>query len=95
MGTGRLDGSVVDPTGGVMPGCKVIAIHQANQTRSEVTTNADGNFVFPALQPGIYTISVEATGFRTAVLSGVEVNLSTAVTQKFSSKSARWRSASR
>ncbi|MBZ5621923.1 MAG: TonB-dependent receptor, partial [Acidobacteriia bacterium] len=83
VGTGRLDGGVVDATGGVMPGCKVTATNQANQSKTEATTNTDGNFVFPSLQPGFYTISVEARGFRTAVVSGVEVNMATSVTQKF------------
>jgi hypothetical protein len=83
VGTGRLDGSVVDATGGVMPGSKVTATNQANQSKTEATTNTDGNFVFPSLQPGFYTISVEAKGFRTSVVSGVEVNMSTSVTQKF------------
>ena len=83
VGTGRLDGSVVDITGGVMPGATVTATNQATQAKTETTTNADGNFVFPSLQAGLYTVSAEAKGFRTAVIEGVEINISTAVTQRF------------
>jgi hypothetical protein len=83
VGTGRLDGGVVDATGGTMAGAKVTAINQANQSKAETTTNTDGSFVFPSLQPGLYTVSVEATGFRTAVVAGVEINMATSLTQKF------------
>ena len=83
VGTGRLDGGVVDATGGTIAGAKVTVVHQATQSKTEATANADGNFVFPSLQPGLYTISVEAKGFRTAVVSGVEINIATALTQKF------------
>jgi len=83
VGTGRLDGGVADITGGVLPGAKVTATNQATQSRTETTTNADGNFVFPSLQPGLYSVSVESKGFRTAVVSGVEINIATAVSQKF------------
>src|SRR3954467_2503085 len=83
VGTGRLDGTVTDATGGVMPGAKVTAIHQATQSRTESVTNADGAFVFPSLQPGIYSVEVEMKGFRTSIVGGVEINISTALTQKF------------
>jgi hypothetical protein len=83
VGTGRLDGGVVDATGGVMANAKVTAVNQATQSKAETTTNTDGNFSFPSLQAGIYTVSVEARGFRTAVVGSVEINIATAATQKF------------
>ena len=83
VGTGRLDGGVVDATGGTMAGAKVTAVHQATQSKTETITNTDGNFVFPSLQAGLYTVSVEAKGFRTAVVAGVEINIATSVSQKF------------
>ncbi len=83
VATARLDGTVVDETGAVIPGAKVVALHQATQTRLEETTNADGNYVFPSLQPGKYTVSVEANGFRTSVVADVELNVSVTLTQRF------------
>ena len=83
VGTGRLDGGVVDATGGVMAGARVTAVHQATQSKTETITNTDGNFVFPSLQAGLYTISVEAKGFRTMVVAGLEINIATSVSQKF------------
>ena len=83
VGTGRLDGGVVDATGGTIAGAKITVVHQATQSKSEATSNTDGSFVFPSLQAGLYTVSVEANGFRTAVVGGVEINISTAISQKF------------
>jgi Carboxypeptidase regulatory-like domain len=44
-------------------GAKVRAINQTNQARVEETTNTVGNYVFLSLQPGLHTVSVEASGF--------------------------------
>lgn len=47
----------------------------------ECTANAEGLFAFPALQPSIYTLTVEVAGFRKAVVSGLELNVSDSVNQ--------------
>ena len=39
VGTGRLDGNVVDITGGAMPGAKVTATHEATQSKTEIFDN--------------------------------------------------------
>ena len=82
VGTARLDGSVVDESGAVIPGAKVEAVDQKTKSRMSTTTNADGNYVFPSLQPSTYDISVEAKGFRTSVVSNVELNVAVTLTQK-------------
>src|SRR5690349_13502495 len=81
--TARLEGTVVDESGAVIVGAKVIAVNQQTQARAEATANATGNYVFASLQPGKYTISVEAPGFRTAVANDVELNAAVTVTQRF------------
>jgi hypothetical protein len=67
----------------VIPSAKVVAVNDRTQARAEISTSPEGNYVFPSLQPGIYTVSVEAPGFRKAVVTGVELNVSVAVTQRF------------
>src|SRR5260370_113505 len=81
--TARLEGAVVDESGAVIVAAKVIAVNQQTQARAEATANGAGNYVFASLQPGKYTVSVEATGFRTAVVNDVELNASVTVTQRF------------
>ena len=65
----RLEGTVQDSSGAVVPGVKVITVNTNSQARAEVTADTGGSFVFPTLQPGKYTLTVEAIGFRTAVSS--------------------------
>ena len=83
IATSRLDGVVVDESGAVIPSATVVAINEKTQVRAEAQTNADGLYVFPSLQPGFYTVTAEAKGFRKGVVSNLELNVSVAVTQRF------------
>ncbi len=77
----RLEGTVQDASGAVVGGVKLSAVNSNTQSRSEVIADAGGSFVFPTLQPGKYTLTAEATGFRTAVLNGIELSVGAAVAQ--------------
>ena len=68
---GNLAGSVVDSSGAVVTGAKV-TISGATGTKSD-TTNQDGQFLFPLLTPGFYSLKVEKGSFKTADVKGVEV----------------------
>ena len=83
VGTARLDGTVVDETGAVIPGATIKAAAQKTGFGLTTTTNAEGDYVFPSLQPGTYDVSVEAKGFRTSVVSNLELNVAVTLTQKF------------
>lgn len=72
---GSVYGTVNDASGGAVPNAKVTIIDDDKGTRSDVTSNADGNFTKDRLIPGSYTIEVEAAGFTKAVLKGVRVNV--------------------
>jgi len=71
---GNLAGVVLDTSGAVLPGAKVIASGPIG-TRS-VTTDDNGRFTLPLLNPGTYSVRVEKQGFRTADVTGVEVVVS-------------------
>ncbi|MBV8819046.1 MAG: TonB-dependent receptor, partial [Acidobacteriaceae bacterium] len=66
-------GTVTDPQGGVVPNAKIIITEDATGVSYDVTTNAEGEFIRPLIKPGMYTVSVEATGFKKAVQKGVEL----------------------
>ncbi|MGJ5815657.1 carboxypeptidase regulatory-like domain-containing protein [Paludibaculum fermentans] len=61
---GTIVGTVTDPQGGVIPNAKVTIKEEATGLVYDVTTNSSGEFVRPALKPGNYTVTGEATGFR-------------------------------
>jgi hypothetical protein len=63
--TGVILGAVVDPTDMSVPAASVILINEATQEKRSTVTASDGNFVFPALLPAVYTVEVHAQGFET------------------------------
>ncbi len=72
---GRLAGSVFDNSGGVLPGVVVtLTSEQTNQVQATTTSDA-GAFLFPQLQPGLYTVTVTLSGFKTASFEHVEINV--------------------
>ena len=71
--TTSLSGLVVDSSGGVMPGVDVVARNNATAGISQAVTDGSGRFSIPALQPGIYTVTVSLAGFKTVVLPDVQV----------------------
>lgn len=77
----RLEGTVQDQSGAIIPGAKVAAVNVKNQQRHEVTSNPEGQFVLPSIPPGTYEVIVEAPGFRKQVLANVEINVATTVAQ--------------
>src|SRR5579871_2014084 len=72
---GEITGVVTDSTGGVVANATVTVVNpQTNATRT-ATTNASGNYAFPALLPGDYNIKVEAQGFQSEVRNGVRLQV--------------------
>src|SRR5688572_20099086 len=72
---GDIQGTVLDNTGGVMPGVTVTATHVAtNQSRS-VTTDEAGKYYLPALSAGVYTVHAELAGFQPQTKSDVRLQL--------------------
>jgi len=62
--SGSLSGTVVDPSGNVVPAVGVKLSSERTGEERSATTNETGDFVFPALQPGTDTVTVEVAGFR-------------------------------
>jgi hypothetical protein len=79
--TGRIEGTVQDSTGAIVPNAKVVATNDQTQAKSEATANGSGNFVIPALQPATYSLSIEAPGFRQTVIKGIDVESGATISQ--------------
>jgi len=71
--TGTISGSVLDGSGAAVPGSTITAtLVQQNLTRTTEAT-ADGRYIFNALPPGQYSISVESTGFQRLVRTEISL----------------------
>src|SRR5579859_4403507 len=73
IATGSMSGTVVDPSGAVVPGAKITATNSATNTVSTGVTSGDGLFAIRSLPPGSYKVTIEASNFRTAVLDKIDV----------------------
>ncbi|MCS7314727.1 MAG: carboxypeptidase regulatory-like domain-containing protein [Bryobacterales bacterium] len=62
--TGIVSGRVVDPQGHAVPGAEVSLTQETTGVRRSTATDATGDFVFPSVLPGRYSISVNAQGFK-------------------------------
>jgi Carboxypeptidase regulatory-like domain len=75
--TGTIQGTVVDSQGAVIPNASVTITSQGTNRAVTVTSNPEGLFSAPALEPGPYQVQVQETNFGTATQ---QVTLQTAQT---------------
>jgi hypothetical protein len=60
-----LEGTVTDPSGGVVPAATVTITNEATGVTQTGTTTTAGYYRFPALPGGLYTVKVTLQGFKT------------------------------
>ena len=65
--TGRITGTVSDPTGAVVPGVQITVTNTATEVSRKTATNQDGYYQVLALPIGNYKITAEHEGFRTVI----------------------------
>ena len=69
--SGSIGATVTDSTGSLIPGAKVVLKNEATGALRDTTTNTAGYFDFPSILPGTYTVTISATGMRTAEQTGI------------------------
>jgi hypothetical protein len=77
---GSIAGRITDPNNAVVPAATVTLKNLATQVETASTTNSDGNYNFPFVQPGKYTITVAAQGFNNQTREGIEVQVADRLT---------------
>ena len=68
---GRIQGTVVDSSGGVLVGANVTLINKDTGVSANRKTNETGHFIFDLITPGTYSVTVEFTGFSKSVQDGI------------------------
>ncbi len=76
---GSLAGTIKDQTGAVLPGAKLTIVNNALRTEFKATADAQGNYIFPNLEVGEYTLTIEATGFQRVRKTNLAVDADSAV----------------
>lgn len=72
---GSINGTVTDSTAAVVAGAQVTVTNTGTGAAARLTTNASGYYEAPLLLPGSYSVTVEASGFKRLVRSGLTLGL--------------------
>ncbi len=81
--TGQITGTVKDANGAVMSRVKVTVSNAATGLTREVATNEEGNYSFPLLPVGVYSVTAEQQGFRSAKRTNININVDQIVRADF------------
>ena len=74
--SGTISGRVVDASSGAIAGVQVRVINEVDQQGRAFETNGSGEFTFPQLAPGNYTVSVKMAGFKQFDKTGLHLSAS-------------------
>ena len=74
---GGISGTVFDSTGAVVSGATVTITNVGTNHIVKLITSTEGAFTATALDPVVYSITVEAAGFKKAVVNNVKVDTAT------------------
>ncbi len=73
--TGTIQGTVVDANGAAVPGANIEIKNLETNALRNLTTDDEGRFTAPLLQPGNYSISAAKQGFATAVVESTALTV--------------------
>jgi Carboxypeptidase regulatory-like domain len=77
--SGTFVGTVRDASGGVIAGATVSVIEVQTNVLHKASTNEQGEYNVNHLNPGIYSISIEQAGFKTATQSNIKLDINQVV----------------
>lgn len=73
--TGTIQGRIVDNSGAVLPGVTVTASSPSMIGTQTQVSNENGSYRFPAVPPGIYSVTFELAGFNSVKRDGIAISL--------------------
>jgi len=73
--TGTIQGRVTDAQGAVLPGVTVTASSPSALGLQTAVSSEAGNYRFPAVPPGVFSLTFELGGFNTVKRDGIQVSL--------------------
>jgi len=76
-----VEGVVQDSSGAVIPDCSVTLASAATGGKFTTHTNEAGVYVFPSVQPGMFSLEVSKPGFKSYSITNLSVTVSGRVTQ--------------
>src|SRR5271170_1969794 len=74
---GTILGTVTDTSGAAIVGASVTIKNVGTDLTRSVSTAEDGSYAVPELPIGTYSVTVTSAGFKSGVVSGIAVDVST------------------
>lgn len=71
QGSSAVRGSIKDPQGSVVAGATVTLTNPETKFTRTTTSNDSGQYAFETIPPGVYSVEVEAKGFKKAIYTQV------------------------
>jgi len=78
QGLSSISGVVMDPSGAVIPGASITITNVQTGARREGSSDKDGRYSIPQVQPGTYKLTATATGFTETIINDVRLNVDSA-----------------
>src|SRR6266404_5401301 len=72
--SGRLQGTVTDPNGALIPAAHVVVLNVETGATFTIDTNDHGEWVVPSLPTSTYKVTVTAQGFKASVVNDVKLD---------------------
>src|SRR2546430_2465606 len=72
---GEITGVVTDASGGLVVGAAVTVTNPETNLTRRTTTNNAGNYNFPTLLPGTYSVKTEMQGFQGEIRNNIELQV--------------------
>ena len=83
VATAAVNGTVIDASGGAVPGAKITLTNVATNVTRVTTTGETGNYVLVNIIPGRYRLTVSKEGFATATEADFELAVNQTTTLDF------------
>ncbi len=74
IGSATLRGTIKDANGAVIPNVAVTVVNEATKDERKAQSSDVGGYAFSALNPGVYTLKAERTGFKSVEQKGVSLS---------------------
>ncbi|MDQ3665441.1 MAG: carboxypeptidase regulatory-like domain-containing protein [Acidobacteriota bacterium] len=74
-GAGALTGTVTDQQGAIVSGAEITVTNEATGAKRTAVSQDNGDYAVPQLLPGAYRVEFSGAGFKTAVKSGLRINV--------------------
>jgi hypothetical protein len=75
--TSSLTGVVTDPSGAVVPSAEIVAINSETNARRTATSDSQGRYSLPQMQPSTYQVTAHAPSFSEVVVHDVHLLVNT------------------